>query len=269
MRDVSRVASAALPPILAIAVVLLAWEVAVKVSGVEAYLLPGPVAIAHALLDDSGAMLRATAWTAMAACIGFGIAVAIGVVGGSIIASVAPLRRALYPLATTLQMVPLVAVAPLLVIWLGFGMPTAIASAAVVALFPILASTIDGQVSVDPGLREVFALYRANRWQRWSKLDLPASVPGIVTGLRIASGLAVIGTIVGEFVSGYGGPDAPLGIVIMTAMREARTDRVFAAVALSAVVGLTLFALVSALGWAATRRWHASGINTLEESTND
>lgn len=163
-------------------------------------------------------------------------------------------------------MVPLVAVAPLLVIWLGFGLPTAIAAAAVVAVFPVLAATIDGQVSVDPGLREFFLLHGASGWTRWRKLDLPASIPAIVTGLRIAAGLAVIGAIVGEFVSGYGGANAPLGIVIMTAMREARTDLVFAAIALSAVVGFSLFGAVSCLGWFLVHRWHASGVNSLEQS---
>lgn len=253
------------PPLIAVTFILVAWQIAVMMSGVSAYLVPSPWAIAQTMWASSDRLIGGAIQTAMASTIGFVIAAVIGILVGSMIAAVPFLRRSLYPLATILQMVPLVAVAPLLVIWLGFGLPTAIAAAAVVAVFPVLAATIDGQVSVDPGLREFFLLHGASAWTRWRKLDLPASIPAIVTGLRIAAGLAVIGAIVGEFVSGYGG-NAPLGIVIMTAMREARTDLVFAAITLSAVVGFALFGAVSCLGWLLVSRWHASGVNSLEQS---
>ncbi len=252
-------------PVIAIVLILAAWQIAVMVSGVSAYLVPSPLAIAQTMWASSDRLIGGAIQTAMAATIGFVIAAVIGILGGSVIAAIPFLRRSLYPLATILQMVPLVAVAPLLVIWLGFGLPTAIAAAAVVAIFPVLASTIDGQISVDPGLREFFTLHGASGWTRWRKLDLPASIPAIVTGLRIAAGLAVIGAIVGEFVSGYGGTNAPLGIVILTAMREARTDLVFAAIALCAVVGFSLFGAVSCLGWLLVYRWHASSVNVLEK----
>ena len=254
------------PPLIAVTFILVAWQIAVMMSGVSAFLVPSPLAIGQTMWASSDRLIGGAIQTAMASTIGFVIAAVIGILVGSMIAAVPFLRRSLYPLATILQMVPLVAVAPLLVIWLGFGLPTAIAAATVVAVFPVLAATIDGQVSVDPGLREFFLLHGASAWTRWRKLDLPASIPAIVTGLRIAAGLAVIGAIVGEFVSGYGGPNAPLGIVIMTAMREARTDLVFAAIALSAVVGFALFGAVSCLGWLLVSRWHASGVNSLEQS---
>jgi len=251
-------------PLLAVVAILLFWQIAVVVSGVEAYLLPAPSAILHTMWDARDRLMSATIRTGAAATIGFLIAATIGILAGSVIAAIPFLRRSLYPLATILQMVPLIAVAPLLVIWIGFGLPTAIAAAAIVALFPVIAATIDGQVSVDPGLRELFALHGASSWTRWRKLDFPASLPAIATGLRIAAGLAVIGAIVGEFVSGYGGDDAPLGIVIMSAMRESRTDLVFAAVGLSAVVGFALFGAVSCLAWLLVRRWHASAVNSVE-----
>ena len=163
-----------------------------------------------------------------------------------------------YPLALLLQMVPLVAIAPLLVLWFGYGLRSTIASACIVAVFPVLASTLDGLRGTDPGLQEIFRIHRAGRLTRWWKLELPSSLPSIVTGCRVAAGLAVIGAVVGEFVSGFAGDRAPLGIVITTGMREARTDIVFAAVGLSACVGFLLFGIVSALGWLLLRRWHAS-----------
>jgi NitT/TauT family transport system permease protein len=166
--------------------------------------------------------------------------------------------RGLYPLATLLQMVPLVAIAPLLVIWCGYGPRTSIASAAIVSLFPVLAATLDGMRSTDPGLLELFEVNRATRLQRWWKLELPWALPSIVTGLRIAAGLSVIGAIVGEFVGAFAGDESPVGILILSAMRETRTDLVFAAVGVAAAVGFALFGLVSLLGWTLLRRWHAS-----------
>ncbi|MSR70270.1 MAG: ABC transporter permease [Phycisphaerales bacterium] len=255
---------AVVAPVVAVLVILAGWQAAVIATGVSPFLLPRPTVIAETMWQSRALLFDATLRTATAALAGFAIASAVGVIAGSLIAALPILRRSLYPLATILQMVPLVAVAPLLVIWFGFGLPTAIAASAVVAVFPVLASTIDGLRSVDPGLREIFALAHASPWTRWRKLDLPASVPAIVTGLRIAAGLAVIGAIVGEFVSGYGGSHAPLGIVVMTAMREARTDLVFGAVALCASVGFFLFGVVSTLGWLLARRWHPSAQDEME-----
>ena len=252
-------------PLLGVAIVLVAWQFGVMLSGVAPSLLPSPAAIARAMWEGRDMLASAMARTALGAAIGFACAAAAGVLLGSVIALIPFLRRSLYPLATVLQMVPVVAVAPLLQLWVDNGLPMAILSAAIVALFPVLAATIDGQASVDPGLRELFKLHGATRLRRWWKLDLPWSLPATATGLRIAAGLAVIGAVVGEFVSGYGGTRAPLGIVIQAAMRDARTDLVFAAVALTTVVGFALFGAVSLGGWLLVRRWHASAVNDSEE----
>jgi len=155
-------------------------------------------------------------------------------------------------------MVPLVALAPILVIWFGYGIRSAIASAAIVALFPVIANTLGGLRSVDRELEELFSLYRARGFSRWWRLRLPAALPSIVTGLRIAAGLAVIGAVVGEFVSAYAGDRAPLGMVIVSAMREFRTDLMFGAIGLAALVGFGLFGIVNLAGWLLLRRWHAS-----------
>jgi NitT/TauT family transport system permease protein len=180
------------------------------------------------------------------------------VLAGSVLAAVPFLMRGLYPIATLLQMVPLVAIAPLLVIWCGYGPRTAVASAAIVSVFPVLAATLDGMRGTDRGLVELFGTLRAGRLQRWWKLELPWAIPSIVTGLRVAAGLSVIGAIVGEFVGAFAGDESPVGILILSAMRENRTDLVFAAVAVAAIVGFVLFGLVSLGGWLLLRRWHAS-----------
>jgi NitT/TauT family transport system permease protein len=248
----------ALPPVVVLALSLAAWEAAVAVWKLPPYLLPAPSAVARAAWDDSARMTAAMLETAKAAVGGFALAAVLGVALGSALGSSRMLQRGFYPLALLFQMVPLVAIAPLLVIWLGYGLRSTLASACIVAVFPVLASTLDGLRSTDPGLMEIFRIHHAGRLARWWKLELPSSLPSIVTGCRVAAGLAVIGAVVGEFVSGFAGDRAPLGIVITTGMREARTDIVFAAVALSACVGFLLFGIVSALGWLLLRRWHAS-----------
>jgi len=249
---------AAWPPAVVILTVLVVWEAAVRVFAPPAYLLPGPIAVARAITEAPERLLGATARTALSTLIGFSIAAVTGVALGSLLSASRFLERGFYPLATLFQMVPLVAIAPLLVIWFHYGLGATVASSAIVALFPVLANTLDGLRSVDPGLRELFRISRAGRFVTWWKLGLPAATPQIVTGLRIAAGLALIGTIVGEFVSGYAGDRAPLGVVILAAMRENRADLVFAAIALSALVGLMLFGMVGLGGWLVLRRWHAS-----------
>ncbi|MSR18612.1 MAG: ABC transporter permease [Phycisphaerales bacterium] len=246
------------PPTLLLLLLIVIWALAVYSFDLPAYLVPSPSAVLAAARERSDALMWACWITAQSAFVGLLIAALFGVAGGAIIASSRLLLRGAYPIASFLQMVPLVAIAPLLVIWLGYGSPPATAAAALVALFPVLANTIDGLRAVDPTLREVFALHKAPRLARWWKLELPSAVPGIVTGLRVAAGLSVIGAIVGEFVCGYGGDRAPIGMVVMTAMRESRTDLVFAAIALSSMVGLLLFAVVNLIGVLLLRKWHPS-----------
>ncbi|MBX3355529.1 MAG: ABC transporter substrate-binding protein [Phycisphaeraceae bacterium] len=250
---------AALPPVTIVMALLLLWEGAVRLFQPAAYLLPGPIDVVRALVGDAERLLSATGRTALSALLGFLFAGVGGVVLGTVLSMSRFLERGFYPLATLFQMVPLVALAPLLVIWFHYGLGATIAASAIVAIFPVLANTLDGLRSVDPGLRELFSMARAGRVVTWWKLGLPASTPQIITGLRIAAGLAVIGTIVGEFVSGYAGRQAPLGVVILSAMRENRADLVFASIALSSLVGLMLFGMVGFGGWLFLRRWHASG----------
>lgn len=219
----------------------------VPLAEIPEYLLPSPWRVLQAGWAHREALSAALYSTASSAMLGFVLASGLGVVLGSILCALPWMRRAYYPLANLLQMVPVVAIAPMLTIWLGYGSASTVACAALVALFPVIANTVDGLMGVDPRLRELFAIYQLSPSQTWLKLDLPAAAPQIFSGLRIAAGLSVIGTVVGEFVSGYIGQDAPIGIVILGALRESQTALVFAAVGLSALVGFALFFAVSAL----------------------
>ena len=163
------------------------------------------------------------------------------------------IQRSFYPYAVFFQTVPIIAIAPLLVIWFGYGMKTVIASAFIVSIFPVIANTLTGLLSTDPALRDLFRLYGASTGVTLVKLRFPAALPQILTGLRVASGLAVIGAIVGEFIGGQG-----LGSVVDIARTQQRVDKVFAAVLLASVLGLALFGLINLISALTLRRWHAS-----------
>ena len=257
-----RTAAAALPPLVVVAATLAAWQAVVWIWRPSEYLFPGPLVVLAALRDNAGVLLAGARLTGTAAALGFLVAAGAGVLAGSLLSASRFLMRGLYPLATLLQMVPLVAIAPLLVIWFGYGQPMVVASAAIVSVFPVLAATLDGVRGTDRGLLELFDTLGAAPFQRWWKLQLPAAIPSIVTGLRIAAGLAVIGAVVGEFVGAFAGEEQPLGLTILSAMRENRTDLVFAAIAMAAAVGFLLFGAVSLLGWLVLRRWHDSAVRS-------
>jgi NitT/TauT family transport system permease protein len=163
------------------------------------------------------------------------------------------LRRAFLPYAIFFQTVPVIAIAPLLVIWFGFGMPTVIASAFIVSIFPIIASTLLGLQSTDPALLDLFRLYSASRFDYLFRLRVPFAMPYVFSGLRTASGLAVIGAVVGEFIGGGG-----LGSMVDVARTQQRVDQVFAAVLMTSLLGLALVALVNLFAHLVLQRWHAS-----------
>lgn len=252
---------AVLPTLLLSTALVLLWELAVLMAAPGDYVLPAPSTVAHEAWQERSVLVLALGRTALAAFLGFSIAAVLGILAGSLLSLSNFLRRGLYPLATLLQMVPIIAIAPVLVIWCGYGLPTVVASAAIVALFPVLANTLDGIRSTDQRLHELFTTLRASRMQRLFRLELPAARPQIITGLRVAAGLAVIGCIVGEFVGSFVS-DPPIGTVIQTAMREGRTPLVLAAVATSCCAGFALFAAVSLAGHLLLRRWHDSGMRT-------
>lgn len=245
-----------LPPAIAFVAGALLLELGVRWSGISPYLLPPPSTVLKTLVSDRSELLTALWITAQEALVGFALSAAAGVLVALVLSSATWIQRAFYPYAVFFQTVPIIAIAPLLVIWFRFGMPTVIACAFIVSLFPVIANTLTGLLSTDPALRDLFRLYNAGRLSAMWKLRLPSALPNILTGLRIAGGLAVIGAIVGEFVAGGG-----LGSVVDIARTEQRTDKVFAAVVLASFLGLALFGLINLLSRLALRRWHATEQN--------
>lgn len=243
----------AIPALIPLAVVTAAAEFAVRQGLVRAYLVPAPSSVLRAMIESRQELLSALFTTSLSALLGFILSTVAGTAVAVFLASSRAIQRAFYPYAVFFQTVPIIAIAPLLVIWFGYGTRTVIASAFVVSIFPVIANTLSGILSTDPALRDLFRLYGASTPVTLFKLRFPAALPQILTGLRVASGLAVIGAIVGEFIGGQG-----LGSVIDIARTQQRVDKVFAAVLLASVLGLTLFGLLNLISYLTLRRWHAS-----------
>lgn len=242
-----------LPALAPLVIITVAAEWIVRQGIVKAYLLPPPTAVVAAISANGPELFGALLKTSAGALIGFFLSAFGGIAIAVFLSSSAVIQRAFYPYAVFFQTVPIIAIAPLLVIWFGYGMKTVIASAFLVSIFPVIANTLTGILSTDPALRDLFRLYGASPLATLFKLRFPAALPQILTGLRVAAGLAVIGAIVGEFIGGEG-----LGSVVDVARTQQRVDKVFAAVLLASLLGLALFGLINLVSYLARRRWHAS-----------
>lgn len=234
-------------------VVTLAMEGLVRAGWIKAFLVPPPSTVFETILRDWPELLSALAKTSAGAVLGFALSACAGIAIAVFLSSSRAIQEAFYPYAVFFQTVPIIAIAPLLVIWFGYGIRTVVASAFIASIFPVIANTLTGILSTDPALRDLFRLYGASPAVTLWKLRFPAALPQILTGLRIAGGLAVIGAIVGEFLGGQG-----LGSVIDVARTQQRTDKVFAAVLLASFLGLALFGLINGLSRLVLRTWHSS-----------
>jgi NitT/TauT family transport system permease protein len=222
-----------------LALLLGTWEWVVAQQWVASYLLPSPTQIFHTTVELWPEIQAATLSTAHSIAWGLGLSIVSGVTLALLFFAIPLARRAILPFCIFFQTVPIISIAPLLVIWFGFGQPTVQASAFIVSLFPILANTLTGLQETDPHLKELFRLYRPSPWQLIFKLQIPSAIPYILTGIKISAGLAVIGAIVGEFIAGGG-----LGSLIDAARTQQRVDLVFSGVVMSSVLALLLVFII-------------------------
>lgn len=244
-----------LPPLLLTALLLATWEIACRVLHVPAYLLPPPSAVGLALVDRAPLLLSsaaATFWMAfqallLALVLGGGLALAVSLNRSA--------EQAVRPLAIALQVTPVVAIAPLVLIWAGLDHAdrAVVALAAAVAFFPLFSGVLTGLRSADPDLERLFDLYGASPVQRLIRLRLPAALPFVLEGLGVAAGLAVIGAVVAEFVSGSGATQG-LAWRLLESGNRLRTADMLAALVCLMVMGLALNAAVGALERAVRRR---------------
>jgi NitT/TauT family transport system permease protein len=237
------------------------WQGAVQWYELPPYILPSPLLIAETLVDDFPTLLPSWLFTIKITVLAF-LGAAIGGLGLSLLlTSSRLLERSLFPYAIVLQVTPIVAIAPLIIIWAKDTTLALLICAWIVAFFPVVSNTITGLNSADANLRDLFKLYGASKWQTVLWLRLPSALPYYLAGLRISGGLALIGAVVAEFVAGTGGTESGLAYRILESAYRLRIPRVFAALVLISATGLAIFAALSFISNRLLRRWHDSSLN--------
>lgn len=243
------------PSLVAAAILIVVWDVVIRVFDIKDFLAPSPWEMLAEIQRDSKTLMLACLLTGRAAVTGLIASVVLGTVIGFLFSQVGWLRRAFFPYAIFLQTVPIVAIAPILVLWIGNGIESVIAVSFILGLFPIITNVTSGMMSVPTEMVELFQLNRANAWQRFAKLQFPFTLPYLLTGVKIAGGLTVIGAIVGEFFVGYGNQGKGLGYMIRQSVEMNRTPQLFAVVFLSTLLGVFFFAATSCLDTIVLRKW--------------
>jgi NitT/TauT family transport system permease protein len=246
-------------PILVLALVLVIWELVVRAFAIQPFVLPSPTLVFATLIADGALLWQSLLVTLVTTFEGFVLA-ATGGIGLAILFNQSRLvEYSLYPYAVILQVTPIVAIAPLLLIYMP--QPLAVLACAwIVAFFPVLANTTLGLSSVDHNLLALFELYKASRWQVLWNLKLPAALPQMLAGLRIAGGLSLIGAVVAEIAAGSAGAGSGLAYRIAESGYRLNIPRMFAALLLLSAAGVVVFFALSALSHLALRRWHESAV---------
>ncbi len=230
-------------PIFLIVLAIASWEIAVRLRDTPRWFLPPPSAVMTALIDSRRTLLHHTLVTLEEVGLGFVLSFVLGIAFALAIASSRVVERAFYPFVVASQAIPIIALAPILLIWFGYGMTPKVIVVALICFFPIVVNTVDGLRSVDPELIDLLRSMGASNWTTYRVVRLPSSLPYLFSGTRIAAAVSVIGALIGEWV----GSSAGLGYYMIRSAGQFATDKVFAAVLISALLGLVLFGIVSLL----------------------
>ena len=247
-------------PFLVIGVLIVIWELYVVLSGVPPYILPGPGAVAAAFINDWGTLAPALWVTTQITLISLVLALIGGVGFAIFLVQSRWIEIAFYPLAVILQVTPIVAISPLILIYAPSTQVALLICAFLVAFFPILSNMVQGLKSVDHNLINLFELYGASRWQTLIYLKIPAAQPYFMTGLRIGGGLALIAAVVAEFAAGSAGAGSGLAFRLLESQYRMNIPRLFAALFMLSMLGVAIFAITSFISWFSLHRWHESSL---------
>lgn len=248
------------PPLVVFVLGVVLWQLLPGALKVQSYILPTPSEMWTAIGENSGEFwtaVLASAWTAFA---GFLLSALLGVLFACIMATWKPVERTLFPYMIILSTVPIIAVAPLIVVWFGAGATSILIITVIVGFFPIVANTVIGLQSASTSSVDLFRVYHATRMQTLVKLRFWTALPFLMASLKVTATLAVIGTIVGEYVAGTGGSSGGLGYIVIVAANRLETSLVFAAAIASAILGILFFGLVSLIASRVLGSWHESAI---------
>ncbi len=245
-----------------VAVVLLAiWQLWVTVAQIPVFLVPSPLLIAKTLVMDWGLLIGALWVTLKITLLAFVLSAVLGTLIAFLFVQSRWIETAFFPYAVLLQVTPIVAIAPLIIIWVKDTSASLVICATIVALFPVIANTTLGLRSVNPGLAAFFKLHHASRWHTLWRLRIPSALPYFFAGLRISAGLALIGAVVAEFVAGTGGTGTGLAYQILQSGYQLNIPRMFAALVLISVTGVVLFVVLAMVNRLALAGWHESEVN--------
>jgi NitT/TauT family transport system permease protein len=250
----------AVPPLVVGVLMLTLWEVWCRAMGIPSYLFPSPSEIAVTFVADAPALLGALWVTLRVTLIALALAVTIGSIIAFLFVQSPIIERSFFPYAIILQVTPIVAIAPLIIILVKNTQGALVICATIIAIFPIISNTVVGLRSVDAGHQDLFAINDASRMQKLVYLRIPSAMPFFFAGLRVSSGLALIGAVVAEFVAGTGGRNAGLAYEILQAGYQIEIPRMFAALFLITVAGICLFLVMVALSKLALGSWHDSAV---------
>ena len=248
------------PPLLVLILFLAIWSFAAHLYDMV-FLLPGPMTVALAFVSYFEIILEGVTITLREALTGYILAIIIGITSAAIMSQSKILERSFYPYAILLQTVPVVAVAPLIVLWFGFDEKSVIIISLIISLFPIINNTLLGLKSTSTNLVELFQMHNSSRLVNFFKLRLPAAIPNIIAGLRISAGLSIIGAIVGEFIIGSGSEGGGLGVQVIYAQGNLETPLVMALILTATFMGFAFFMTVSTIGHRLLKHWHESAQN--------
>jgi NitT/TauT family transport system permease protein len=256
---IERIARVAAPLVIGL-IALATWEAVVRINHIPHYILPGPLLVLQALIEDWGTLWPSLLITLQITFMALAVAT-VGGVGLAILFTTSKwVELSFFPFAVILQVTPIISIAPLILIYVDNVHLALLICAWIVAFFPILANTTLGLNSADHNLRDLFQLYGASRWQTLLHLRLPAAMPYFLGGLKIAGGLSLIGAIVAEFAAGTAGTGSGLAYRILEAGYRLQIPRMFAAVLLISATGVVIFMAFTLLSHLILRRWHESAV---------
>ncbi|MBR0680367.1 ABC transporter permease [Roseomonas eburnea] len=240
-------------PLLTAGLILGAWEAAVRIGEIPDILLPAPSAVAIRLYETLPFLLKQAVPTTLETIAGFAISTVLGIALAVLVSASRLAREALYPNIVFFQLIPKIALAPLFIVWLGIGSPSRVTFSVFISFFPVVVATLTGLTSVDRDLLRLCRAVGGSGWKTYAQVRFPAAVPHIFSGLKIAITFAMIGVIVGEFITAQAG----LGYMILFAASQAEMALILASIALLCVIGLLLYGAVVAMERVALKRYGA------------
>ena len=226
-----------IPSIFFVIVVLIVWDVLVKINDVPSWLLPSPSEIFKAMLDNARILTSHTITTLIEVILGFVIALFVGLLLSSAITLSSTIEKSFYPFIIASQTIPVIVIAPMLLVWVGYGLMPKIIVVALISFFPIVVNTVDGMKSIDIDLEKLFRTMGASNWDIFRKIRIQNSLPYMFSGLRVAISISVIGAVIGEWV----GSSEGLGYLMIRSKPQFQTELVFAAIFILSIMGIILF----------------------------